>query len=72
MLIQRREAIVLRIAVRGVRDRGTRGEVVYPMELRLVRSFVEAAEQEVHGVGVSGAQRFGELAADEGGDFIGA
>lgn len=71
VLVQRRQAVVLRVAVRGVREWCRRRQVVYPVELGLVLLVVEAAEEQVDGVGVAGAERFGEFGADEGGDFVG-
>ena len=70
VLVQRRQAVVLRVAVCGVGQWCCRRQVVYPVELGLVLLVVEAAEKEVDCVWVAGAERFGEFRADEGGDFV--
>ena len=71
VLIQRAEAVVLRVAVCGVGHLGAGGEVVDPVEGGGVGGGVEAAQEQVDGVGAAGAQGFGQFAADEGGCFVG-
>lgn len=55
----------------SVGDLRAGGEVVDPVELGFVGPGVVAAEEEVDGVGVSGAEGFGEFGAHEGADFVG-
>ena len=71
VLVEQRQAVVLGVAVGGVRALGARGQVVDPVQLRLALDGVEAAQQQVDVVGVARAQGLGQLAAHEGRDLVG-